>query len=90
MAKKTSMMNGDIPQTQSITAEERERRIATAAYYRALDRGSAKGDPVVDWLQAEQKIDAEVMRELPAPAKSITEDVRSIQRSSELQPRSSR
>lgn len=90
MAKKTSMMNGGVLQTQSISAEEREQRIATAAYYRALDRGFAKGDPVDDWLQAEQEIDAEVMRALPTPAKSITEDVRLIQRSSELQPRSSR
>lgn len=90
MAKKTSTMNGKIPQTQSITVEERERRIATAAYYRSLQRGIAKGDPVDDWLQAEQEIDAEVMRDLPAPARSTTEEVHSKQQSSTLQPDSSR
>lgn len=90
MTKKTSTMNGGIPQAQSITTEERRQRIATAAYYRALQRGFSKGDPVEDWLQAEKEIDAEVMRELPAPAKSTTEDVRLLPRSSGLQPRSPR
>ena len=32
--------------------------IAEAAYYHALERGPENGDPVRDWLAAEQEIDA--------------------------------
>lgn len=43
--------------SQSVTAEERQRLIAEAAYYRALGRGFANGSPEDDWLQAERQID---------------------------------
>lgn len=48
----------------SITVEERRRRIAEAAYFRAQARGFLGGNPVEDWLAAE----AEVNRAWP-PAK---------------------
>lgn len=35
--------------------------IAEAAYYRALRRGFNGGDPVDDWLDAEQEIDRALM-----------------------------
>ena len=37
--------------------EERWRRIAEAAYYRAQARGFAPGQEIEDWLQAEADID---------------------------------
>jgi len=40
-----------------ITAEERHRRIAEAAYYRALRRGFHGGSDLEDWLESEAEID---------------------------------
>jgi len=40
-----------------VTAEERQRMIAEAAYFRAERRGFVGGDPVQDWLEAEAEID---------------------------------
>lgn len=40
----------------SVSAEERTRMIAEAAYYRALQRGFQGGDPVNDWLEAEREL----------------------------------
>lgn len=45
--------NGD----QRIPQEERQRMIAEAAYFRAMQRGFSGGDPVDDWLVAEREID---------------------------------
>jgi hypothetical protein len=45
-----------------VSAEEREHMIAEAAYFRALRRGLNGGDPVQDWLAAEQ----EISRALPS------------------------
>ena len=42
--------------TQNPAPEEYQRRVAEAAYYRALERGFQGGDPMDDWLQAEQEI----------------------------------
>jgi hypothetical protein len=42
-----------------ISARERQRMIAEAAYYRAEGRRGAEGDPLRDWLEAEAAIDAE-------------------------------
>jgi hypothetical protein len=42
--------------------KEREQRIAEAAYFRAERRGFVGGDPVADWIDAEQEIDAELRR----------------------------
>lgn len=40
-----------------VTAEERYRMIAEAAYFRAEKRGFLRGDMAEDWLQAEAEID---------------------------------
>lgn len=43
---------------RGISAEERRKLIAEAAYYRALERGFQGSDPLEDWLKAEKEIDA--------------------------------
>lgn len=78
MAKKVSTKNESIPGAQPTTTLEREHCIAVAAYYRALRRGFAEGDPVADWLQAEQEIDAEFLnsprqRAEPVPREQLPE-----------------
>ena len=40
-----------------IVPQERERMIATAAYFRAQRRGFAPGHEEEDWLQAEAEVD---------------------------------
>lgn len=40
-----------------IAAHERERMIATAAYFRAQQRGFAPGHEEEDWLHAEAEVD---------------------------------
>jgi hypothetical protein len=47
-----------------VTAEQRRRMIAEAAYFRAQRRGFEGGDPMEDWLAAE----ADVERMLVSPA----------------------
>jgi len=44
--------------TQQVSAEERRRLIAEAAWNRAVARSFANGDPMTDWLEAEREIDA--------------------------------
>lgn len=44
-------------QQASVSADERHRLIAEAAYYRALARGFTPGGEVDDWLQAETEIE---------------------------------
>jgi hypothetical protein len=39
------------------THEERQRMVAEAAYYRALQRGFSAGGEMDDWLAAEREID---------------------------------
>lgn len=39
-----------------VSADQQRRRIAEAAYYRAERRGFTGGNPVEDWLEAEQEI----------------------------------
>jgi len=41
---------------EAMSAAERERMIAEAAYFRALRRGFQDGDPMADWLAAEREI----------------------------------
>jgi hypothetical protein len=53
----------------AVSAEQRERMICEAAYYRALQRGFRGGDPVEDWLTAEREID----RALPSPSRQQEE-----------------
>ncbi len=45
--------------SRSVTADERERMIAEAAYYLGEQRGFAEGEEArtQDWLQAERQID---------------------------------
>ena len=40
-----------------VSVEQRRQLIAQAAYFRALSRGFEGGDPVADWLEAEQEVD---------------------------------
>lgn len=49
--------------SQQISSEERQRRIAEVAYYRAMQRGFNGGNSLDDWLLAER----EVNRLLPSP-----------------------
>jgi hypothetical protein len=49
-------------QPVEITPEERHRRIAEAAYYRALRRGFHGGADLEDWLESEAEIDRLVLR----------------------------
>lgn len=41
----------------NVTAEERYRMIADAAYYKAERRGFVGGHPVNDWIEAEVEVD---------------------------------
>ncbi len=50
---------------QSISADERWRMIAQAAYFRANERGFSGGDPLSDWLAAERRIDAMLPKQNP-------------------------
>ena len=66
--KRLNALNGTVIETnsplQSVTPEDRERMVAEAAYYRALQRGLSGGDPVDDWLQAEQEINNALLNPL--------------------------
>lgn len=55
-SKTTPAMSGS--PTRAVSAEEREKMIAQAAYLRAEQRGFSGGDPVADWLEAEAEIDS--------------------------------
>ena len=50
-----------------VTAEERHRMIAEAAYLRAADRGFFMGDAVEDWLAAELEIDQMLQQDTAPP-----------------------
>ena len=50
---------------RSVSADERRRMIAEAAYYRA-ERLGGRVDPTRNWLEAEAEIDARLMGERPA------------------------
>ena len=43
--------------TRAMPSPSRESRIATAAYYRAEQRGFAPGKELADWLAAEREVD---------------------------------
>jgi hypothetical protein len=45
----------------TLTAEQRYRAIAEAAYYKAESRGFQGGDPAQDWREAEAEIDAWIL-----------------------------
>lgn len=66
MAKKAKSAAKDTPGINPgriISADERQRMIAEAAYFRALERGFTGGNPLDDWLIAER----EIGRALPSP-----------------------
>ena len=61
MAKTVSKSGNPADVGAVVSPEERQRMIAEAAYFRALQRGFG-GDPVADWLAAEREIDERLMR----------------------------
>lgn len=64
----TTIPNGEVANTGVISAAERSRMIAEAAYYRAQNRGFDNGDSVDDWIAAEREIDARLLSPPEAPA----------------------
>ncbi|MHB8347779.1 MAG: DUF2934 domain-containing protein [Acidiferrobacterales bacterium] len=66
MAKSKAISTERISKTPvtalAISAEDRRRMIAEAAYYRAERRGFAGGDPIEDWLTAEAEIEGRINR----------------------------
>lgn len=72
MAKKAKSVAKGTARTnpaQSVSTDERERMIAEAAYFRALERGFTGGNPLDDWLVAEREIN----RLLPTPQQQKVE-----------------
>ena len=72
MAKAKSTRKGtasSLSTGQLLSAEERERMIAEAAYFRAMQRGFTGGNPQDDWLAAEREIN----RLLPSPQQQKAE-----------------
>ena len=56
-ARKQDKSTPDSTAAGPITTEQRRQLIAQSAYFRALSRGFEGGDPVADWLEAEQEVD---------------------------------
>lgn len=69
-----------------LSAEERHRMIAEAAYFKALERGPGNPDPEGDWYAAEAMIDAKY----PAGAKGARKTGLEDPRSRKSPPRSAR
>ncbi len=57
--RQTAVMNSP---PAEIAAEVRHRRIAEAAYYRALRRGFHGGSDPEDWFESEAEIDRSILR----------------------------
>ncbi len=75
MAKTRSASKNPLSAARSqrrVSAEERQRMIAEAAYFRALARGFAGGDALDDWLAAEQQIDGALNPSPPHRQKQAT------------------
>lgn len=64
-------------QNPPVTAEERYRMIAEAAYFRAEKRGFAGGDIAEDWVQAEAEIDR--MLQAPEKGQGLTPTMKEIE-----------
>lgn len=62
-----------------VTAEERYRMIAEAAYFRAEKRGFLGGDVAADWLQAEAEIDQMLKEQGRLPTMAAEEIERQVQ-----------
>lgn len=67
--KKPKVSNASPGPLPAVTADERYRMIAEAAYYRALHRGFHGGSAEDDWFQAEQQINKELLDASPRPAR---------------------
>jgi hypothetical protein len=63
--------NAAIGTARQVTTEERQRMIAEVAYYRALNRGFADGDPADDWLAAESEVNRTLLS--PSERQPMTE-----------------
>ncbi len=50
--------DGLVSREPSVTAEQRHRMIAVAAYYCGERHGFASGDPIKDWWEAAAEVDA--------------------------------
>jgi len=59
-ASKTARRSGSGMSRYPISAEERERLIAVAAYHRAERRGFAPGGELHDWYEAAAEIDRQL------------------------------
>ena len=93
--KRLKVLNGKVfkadSPVQSVTPEDRQQMIAEAAYYRALQRGLSGGDPVDDWLQAEQEINNALLNPLRnSPRTNSTKPTQHHQDREPQQPRRGR
>jgi hypothetical protein len=59
----TKPKSNDVDRSPVVSAEERERMIAEAAYFKAENRGFRDGDPIQDWIEAETEINAVLIGE---------------------------
>lgn len=57
-AGKTSAKQPRAKKANAVSAEERRRLIAEAAYFKAERRGFPEGGALEDWVEAEAEIDA--------------------------------
>src|SRR3569832_2494927 len=74
-SKTTPTMSSGSP-SRAVSAEEREKMIAQAAYLRAEQRGFMGGDPVADWLEAEAEIDSRLSQSSHYHPRTSTHAVR--------------
>ena len=59
---KENLRNTSVHNVRNMNSkEDRQQRIATAAYYRAERRGFNSGDEIQDWLEAEKDMDMETI-----------------------------
>jgi HSP20 family protein len=59
---KENLRNTSVHNVRNMNSkEDRQQRIATAAYYRAEQRGFNSGDEIQDWLEAEKDMDMETI-----------------------------
>jgi len=59
----TPAPRGEAPVRATVSPEERRKRIAECAYYKALTRGFGGGEVERDWLEAEREIDDELLKD---------------------------
>jgi hypothetical protein len=53
--------SGRSEMNMGVTPEERHRMIAETAYFLAQERGFTGGDPVSDWIEAERRVDRQLL-----------------------------